>query len=95
MKPSSQTAIRRRNLPDDVDEQGDSHVGDILGEQVAGTGDLDTPAATLGKVNVVGTGAGGDDEAEGGKEAEDVGGDGVEAGADNGGDGGGVVGVSG
>lgn len=88
---SPQIPIRRRNFPHNVSEQGDGHIGDVLGEQLSGAGDLDSAAAALGEVDVVGSGAGGDDEAERGQEAEDVGGDGVGCTAENGGDGGRVV----
>ena len=47
---------------------------------------MDAAAATLDEIDVVGAGAGGDDEAERGEEAEDSGGEGEGGAAEHGGD---------
>lgn len=58
-----------------MDEQADGQVGDILGVDSTGGGDPDAESVALGHVNVVGAHASGNDEAEGGEGADEIGGD--------------------
>lgn len=82
--------VRRRDLPEDVEQEADGVVGRVVGENGAGVGDGDAPAAASMEVEVVGAGAGSDDEAEGREGAKDGGVDGVELDGDGDGDVGGV-----
>ena len=80
-------SIRRRNSPHDVDEQADGHISDLIGEQFSGAGGVDAAAAILDEIDVVGAGAGGDDEAERGEEEEDGGSEGEGGAVEHDGDG--------
>lgn len=84
--------VRRRDLPEDVEQEADGVVGGVVGENGAGVGDGDAPAAAFMEVEVVGAGAVSDDEAEGREGVKDGGVDGVEFDGDDDGDVGGVGG---
>lgn len=62
-------------FPQNVDQKSDGQVRAVIGKDLAGASDGDAAAAALGEVDVVDTGAGSDDETEGGEVAEEGGGD--------------------
>lgn len=91
-KPSPHEPIGGRDRPEHVEGHPDGGVGDVIGEDLAGVGNGDAAAPALGEVDVVETGAGGDDDAEGREEVEEASGDPGGGGAEHGGGGLGVGG---
>jgi len=89
----SQTSICCENLHGHVDQQSHPEIGDVLGKQISGACNLSSAAAELVQVDVIGTGTGGDNEAERREEAKHVDGEGVALVTVDGGHGGAVVGV--
>ena len=79
--------ISSGDLAHHVNQQRDRHVGDIAGKLFPDSDNLDAAAAALGNVDVVGPGAGGDDEAERRERPDDVSGDRLARVAEDGSDG--------
>jgi len=65
-EPSADVAVGGRDSAEHADEEPDGVVSDVDGEDLACAGDDDAAARALGEVDVVHSGARGDDAAEGG-----------------------------
>ena len=73
--PSSHKPICSRNFSYYINQQSYRHICYIFRVQVSGVGNLNSPAAALGQVYMVGSGAGGDDETQRREKAKHVAGD--------------------